>query len=156
MANSSLKAFMRSKAKEEEVVSVYGPESIVDDEGNRVALKVKRLSVNHINKIYDRYNYPCSAKDDRGNVIIRNNRVVKDFYNDMEGYTNRLIVEGLVEPNLHNKELMDFFKCADVMDMPHAVFASKAEYEYVRDVIISLAGTLAGDENKYIVDEAKN
>lgn len=156
MANSSLKAFMRSKARDEEVVSVYGPESIVDEEGNRVVLKVKRLSVNRINKIYERYNYQCSAKDDRGNVIIRNNRVVKDFYTDMEGYTNRLMVESLVVPDLHNQELMDFFKCADVMDMPHAVFASKTEYEYVRDVIISLAGTLTGDENEYIINEVKN
>lgn len=153
---SSLKAFMRNKAKEEEVVKVYAPESFVDEDGKRVQLQVKRLSVKHINEIYERYNHYVSANDENGNVLIRNNRVVKDFVMDAEGYTNRLIVEGLVYPDLHNKELMNFYGCADVMDMPHAVFASKAEYEYVRDVILSLTCTLSGDENQYIIDEAKN
>lgn len=156
MAGSSLKAFMRNKAKEEEIVNVYAPESFVDEGGNRVKLQVKRLSVKHVNEIYERYNYYAAAKDDDGNVLIRNNRVVKDFVVDAEGYTNRLIVEGLVYPDLHDKELMNFYGCADVMEMPHAVFASKAEYEYVRDVIISLTCTLSGDENEYIIDEAKN
>lgn len=156
MGNASLKAFMRNKAKEEEIVSVYAPDSFTDEEGNKAVLKVKRLSVKHVNEIYDRYNHVVSAKDEKGNVIIRGNRVVKDFYTDMEGYTNRLIVEGLVYPDLHDKELMDFYGCVDVMDMPHAVFASKSEYEYVRDIITSLACTLSGDENKHIINEAKN
>lgn len=156
MAGSSLKAFMRNKAKEEEVVKVYAPESFVDENGKRIELQVKRLSVKHINEIYERYNHSVSAKDDDGNVLIRNNRVVKDFVSDMEGYTNRLIVDGLVYPDLHDSELMSFYGCADVMDMPHAVFASKSEYEYVRDIVISLACTLTGEENEYIINEAKN
>lgn len=156
MANASLKAFMRSKAKEEEIVNVYAPDSFTDEEGNKAVLKVKRLSVKHVNEIYERYNHVVSAKDENGNVVIRNNRVVKDFYTDMEGYTNRLIVEGLVYPDLHDKELMDFYGCVDVMDMPHSVFASKSEYEYVRDIITSLACTLTGDENEHIIDEVKN
>lgn len=156
MANASLKAFMRSRAKEEEVVKVYAPKSFTDDEGNRAILEIKRLSVNHVNAIYDRYNYPVSAKDEDGNVLIRNGRVVKDFYSDSEGQVNRMIIESLVYPDLHDKELMDFYGCVDVMDMPHAVFASKAEYEYVSNAVISLASTLAGEENKYIIDEAKN
>lgn len=156
MANASIKAFMRAKAKEEEIVNVLAPESFVDENGERIVLKVKRLSTNHVNKIYESYNYPITAKDEKGNPIILNNKVVKDFYTDPEGQINRMIVDALTFPDLHDKELMSFYGCVDVMEMPHAVFASKSEYEYVRNAVLALASTLSGDESDYIYNEAKN
>lgn len=156
MANASIKAFMRNKAKEEEVVDILAPESFVDENGERVVMKVKRLSTKHVNDVYSDYNYPVTAKDEKGNFIVQNGRVVKDFYSDPEGQINRLMVDALVFPDLHDPELMKFYNCVDVMDMPHAVFASKNEYEYVRDAVLSLASTLSGEESDYIVKEAKN
>lgn len=153
---NSIKAFMRKKAKEEEVVSVYAPESFIDENGEKVVMQVKRLSTNRVNQIYEIYNKQVVARDEEGQPIIRNNRIVKDFKQDTEGNINRLIIEALVFPNLRDPELMKFYGCVDVMEMPHAVFASKNEYDYVRDVILSLASTLSGDESKYIIDEAKN
>lgn len=156
MANASIKAFMRAKAKEEEVVSVLAPESFVDENGERMLMKVKRLSTKHVNDIYGDFNYTVPAKNEKGELIIRNNRVVKDFYSDSEGQINRMIVDAVVFPDLHDSELMAFYGCVNVMDMPHAVFASKDEYEYIRDVVLSLASTLSGEESDYIYNEAKN
>lgn len=153
---NSIKAFMRKKAKEEEVVSVYAPESFIDENGEKVVMQVKRLSTNRVNQIYEIYNKQVVARDEEGQPIIRNNRIVKDFKQDTEGNINRLIIESLVFPNLRDPELMKFYSCVDVMEMPHAVFASKDEYDYVRDVVLSLASTLSGDESKYIIGEAKN
>lgn len=156
MSNSSIKDFMRNRAKEEEVVDVLAPETFIDSDGKRVTIKLKRLSTNHINKIFEQYNYTRSAKDEKGNLIIRNNRVVQENYSDFNSYLLRLIVDSLVFPDLHDKELMAFYGCVDVMDMPHAVFASNAEFSYVQDIILQLAGTIAGEEADCIVKEAKN
>ena len=156
MSNASIKSFMRNKAKEEEVVNVLAPEGFVDENGERAILRVKRLSTNHINKTYEQYNYFTIARDENKQPIIRNNRVVKDFVQDTEGNINRLIVDALVFPDLHDKELMEFYGCVDVMDMPHAVFASRSEYEYVRDVVMELSGTLSGEECDCIINDAKN
>ena len=156
MSNASIKSFMRSKARQEEVVSVLAPEGFVDEKGERAVLKVKRLSTNHINKVYEQYNYSTIARDENKQPIVRNNRIVKDFVQYAEGNINRLIVDALVFPDLHDKELMEFYGCVDVMDMPHAVFASRSEYEYVRDVVMKLSGTLSGEECDCIINEAKN
>ena len=117
MSNASIKSFMRNKAKEEEVVNVLAPEGFVDENGERAILRVKRLSTNHINKTYEQYNYFTIARDENKQPIIRNNRVVKDFVQDTEGNINRLIVDALVFPDLHDKELMEFYGCVDVIEV---------------------------------------
>lgn len=155
MANS-IRAFMRNKAKEEEIVKVLAPKSFLDEKGERAVLEIKRLSTNHVNKVYSAYHHPIVAKDENGNIIVRNGKVVKDVFVDEEANINRLIVDALVFPDLHNKELMDFYGCSDVMDMPHAVFASTKEYRYVSDIVLKLAGTLSGEECKDIINKAKN
>lgn len=155
MANS-ISAFMRKKAKEEEIVTVLAPETFVDEKGERITMKVKRLSSTHVNEIYDRYNYERVARDDNGNFIVRNGKVVKENYSDAKGNMDRLIVEALVEPRLNDKDLMDFYDCVDVMEMPDKVFAGKGEYAYVRDIVLQLASTLTGEEADCIISEAKN
>ena len=156
MANS-IKAFMRKRAKEEEVVNVWAPESFVDDNGERVVMKVKRLSNANINKIYDKYHYEKYAKDAEGNFIFNKaGKLVKEDYSDSKGYLNELIVNALVFPDLHDEELRNYYDCIDVLEMPEKVFSCKGEYKYVSDIVVALAGTLSGEEVDCIIKEAKN
>lgn len=151
---TSIKAFM--KKNEEEVVKVLAPASFVDEKGNRIVMEIKRLSAKHIDDIYDKFNYDVPAKDEEGNIIIRNNTVVMKHISDSKKMYNRLIVDALVFPDLHNEELMNFYKCADVMDMPDKIFSRSSDYKEVRDNVLQLAGTVKGDKADCILEEAKN
>ena len=144
------------KKNEEEVVKVLAPASFVDEKGNRIVMEIKRLSAKHIDDIYDKFNYDVPAKDEEGNIIIRNNTVVMQHISDSKKMYNRLIVDALVFPDLHNEELMNFYNCVDVMDMPDKIFSRSSDYKEVRDNVLQLAGTVKGDKADCILEEAKN
>ena len=40
-----------------------------------------------------------------------------------------MIVEALQYPNLKDKELMEYYKCVDITDMPLKVFQNADEYQ---------------------------
>lgn len=151
----SLSVWMR-KRETEEVVEVFAPETFTDENGERARMKVKRLSTAENNRIYERYHYDKIATDENGSPIIRNNHIVKDRVDDNDGNFDRIIVEALVEPNLKSEEMLEYYGCTNVMEMPKKVFPSAKEYNYVRDVCLDLAGTVSGEESEYIIEEAKN
>ena len=69
----------------------------------------------------------------------------------------RFIVEALVYPDLHNKELMDYFDCYEFAEMPLKVFPNPKEYDQVANIVLSTIGILDEDEDdESEVQEAKN
>lgn len=69
----------------------------------------------------------------------------------------RIIVEALAYPDLHDKELMEFFNCYDYTDMPLKVFPNPKEYDQVVNIVLSVLGLLDEEENSDTeVKEAKN
>lgn len=55
MANKDLRYFMREEAKVEQIVTVPGPESIKDENGNVIQLEIKQLHNDTIAKINEMY-----------------------------------------------------------------------------------------------------
>ena len=153
-ANKNLKYFMRSM--EPEVVTVPGCPSITDDEGNILPLEIKVLSQEDINRINDAYRKRSMATDKKGNPLIALGEVVWKTEKDSARASRHLIVEALQFPNLKDKELMDYYHCVDVTDMPLKVFPKADEYQHVSRMVmqvLGLASTVNDDEE---LEAAKN
>lgn len=162
MASKTLKYFMRNE--EEEIVCAPAPDSFRDENGEVLTMKIKRLSQTTIDKINDSYKSRTIATDKKGNPIISRGEVVWKVEKDAERAVRHIIAEALVYPNLQDKELMDFYKCFDVSEMPRLVFSRPGEYDHVVKMVLVALGMADGetlssaaeDEAESDVEAAKN
>lgn len=155
MAKKDLKYFMRNK--EPEVVTVPGPESFVDDDGNRIMFEIKVLTQAEIQKINDNYRVRRVATDKRGNPLVQDREVVFRTEKDNQKATRHIIVEALQYPDLKDPEMMKFYECIDITDMPLLVFSKADEFQYVLNIVMAALGLgdFEADEAEKL-DEAKN
>lgn len=157
MSKKNLKYFMRAEAKEEQIIEVPGPDTIKDENGNIVPLKIKKLHNETIAKINEMYNSRVPMKDKKGNFIVQNGEIVFKVERDRAKATRHIIAEALVEPDLKDAELMAFFACADIAEMPLKVFPDNDEYGYVSRKVLEVIGLIDSEkEDKKEVDDAKN
>ncbi len=157
MAKKDLKWFMREH--KQEIITVKGPDTIKDDEGNVIELEIKVLSQEEITRINDAYRKRTIATDKKGNPYINNGEVVFKTERDSTKATRHIIVEALQYPNLKDEELMKYYGCVDVTDMPLKVFPSPEEFQHVSRVVFAALGIGSftdEDEADTTVDEAKN
>ena len=150
----SLKYFMRNR--EPETVTVPGPETIKDDDGKVIQLEVKVLSQERINQINDAYRKRCMATDKKGNPLIALGEVVWKTEKDSARATRHIIAEALQYPNLQDKELMEYYGCVDITEMPLKVFPRTDEYQHVARMVMQALGLSAAVNDDEELDDAKN
>lgn len=154
MAKKDLKYFMRST--EAEIVTAPGPESFKDEDGNVIQFEIKVLTQAEINQINDNYRKRSMATDKKGNPLIAMGEVVWKTEKDSAKASRHMIVEALQYPNLKDPELMKYYGCVDVTDMPLLVFSKSDEYQHVSRIVmqaLGLASTVNDDED---MKDAKN
>ncbi len=161
MPNYDLKFFMREDLLEDQVVEVPGIDTFKDPETRAVIpLKIRALGTEEINNIRKLYTKNRIVIDEKGKrVFDRGGKPVLESETDNVRATNRMIVDALVFPDLHDTELMKFYKCVDVLDMPFKVFKRPKDYSYVSNAVSELAGVNTSDDESTdddLVDEAKN
>ncbi len=156
MAEKSLSYFMRDTAKKQEVIEVPGIDSIKDEKGNVIPFKIKILTKKEIEEIYEKYRTRTLLYDKKGKPVIDRGQAVFDVNTDSSKALRRIIVEALAYPDLHNKELMDFFECYEFADMPVKVFPNPKEYAQVEQMVLSALGILEDESGGDEVQEAKN
>ena len=158
MAERTLAYFMREAAKKQEIVEVPGIESIKDENGQVVPFKIKMLTKKEIDDIYDKYRTRTMLSDKKGKPVFNRGQAVFDINTDSNRALRRIMVEALVYPDLHNKELMDFFDCYDFSEMPLKVFPNPKEYDKVANIVLSALGILEeeNEDSESEVQEAKN
>lgn len=158
MAEKSLKYFMREEAKEEKIFTVPGPDTIKDEKGNVVELKIRQLHNDKIVEINSMYRTRTPLKDRKGNYVVQGGQAVFTIENDVAKINRRLIVEALAYPNLKDEELMKFFGCLEVTDMPLKVFPTNEEYGYVQKKVFEILGIAESieDNTKNEIEDAKN
>ncbi len=158
MAERTLAYFMREAAKKQEIVEVPGIESIKDENGQVVPFKIKMLTKKEIDDIYDKYRTRTMLCDKKGKPVFNRGQAVFDINTDSNRALRRIMVEALVYPDLHNKELMDFFDCYDFSEMPLKVFPNPKEYDKVANIVLSALGILEeeNEDSESEVQEAKN
>ena len=149
---------MRETAKKQEIVEVPGIESIKDENGQVVPFKIKMLTKQEIDDIYDKYRTRTMLCDKKGKPVFNRGQAVFDINTDSNRALRRIMVEALVYPDLHNKELMEFFDCYDFSEMPLKVFPNPKEYDQVANIVLSALGILEeeNEDSESEVQEAKN
>ena len=155
MAKKDLKYFMRNT--EPVIVTAPGPESFKDDAGNPIMFEIKALTQAEIQKINANYRRRVMATDKKGNPLIANGEVVWKVENDSTKAARHLIVEALQYPNLKDEELMKYYNCVDVTDMPLLVFPRSDEYNHVVRIVMAALGLIEEQpKDGSEVDDAKN
>ena len=149
-----LKYFMRSQ--EPEILTPPAPESFKDEQGNVIPFEIRVLTQEEINKINDGYRRRSMATDKKGNPLIAMGEVVWKTEKDSAKASRHLIVEALHYPNLKDPELMKYYGCADVTEMPLKVFPKADEYQHVSRIVMQALGLVStvGDEEE--LEAAKN
>lgn len=147
----NLKYFMRDDSKVEQIVKIPAPKRFVDDDGNPIEMEVRVLSSEQVNKINDMYTTKKMAMFNK-KPIVNNGTVAYMEERDSARATNHIIVEALKFPNLKDEELMKFFNCHDITEMPNKVFPTFDEYKYVNHMVLVILGLADADEN----DEAND
>ena len=157
MANKNLKYFMREESKQEQIFQVPAPERFKDDKGEVVQMEIKKLHNDAIARINNMYKSRTPMKDKKGNYIAQNGEVIFRTEKDSVKATRHIIVEALVYPDLKDPELMQFYDCVDITDMPLKVFPDNDELGYVTRKVLEVLGlTDAAESNEQEVEDAKN
>lgn len=146
MANKNLKYFMREESKKETVFTVPAPARFVDEKGDVVQMEIKKLHNDTITKINEMYRTRTPLKDKKGNYIVQNGEVVFRVEKDNARSTRHIIAEALVYPDLKDPELMKFFDCVDITEMPLKVFPDSEEYSYVSRKVMEVLGLLEAED----------
>lgn len=152
----NLSYFMRDEKPE--IITAKGPVTFKDENGNVIDFEIKVLTQAEINRINNAYRTRTIACDKKGNPIISNGEVVFKTDRDYQRTTRHLIVEALQYPNLKDKELMDYYKCVDVTEMPLHVFSKPGDFEHVTRLVMSALGIgdFAVESETNDIEDAKN
>lgn len=154
MAKKDLKYFMRKH--EEEVVTVPGPKSIVGEDGKPIDLEIKVLSNAEIQKINNAYRKRTMATDGKGNPLIAMGEVVWKTEKDSARASRHIMVEALKYPDLKDPELMEFYDCVDITEMPLNVFPKTDEYSHVNRAVLTALGLGGFATDDETLEAAKN
>ena len=154
MAKKDLKYFMRNTTPE--IVTAPGPDSFKDEDGNVIDFEIKVLSQADINKINDSYRKKSMATDKKGNALIAYGEVVWKTEKDSAKASRHIIVEALQYPNLKDPELMKYYSCVDVTDMPLLVFSKADEYAHVSRIVMQALGLTSTVSDEEDLEAAKN
>ena len=138
--SKNLKYFMREAAEVEKVVTVPAPESFKDENGKVIQLEVKVLSSERIRAINEGYHTHTVALDKKGNPYINGGNVVFRDERDNAKATRHILVEALQYPKLDDPELMKYYNCVDITQMPEKVFSRADEFAHVTRVVMALLG----------------
>ena len=155
MANvTSISAFMRPELKEETIIEIPGIKTFIDEKGNPIPFKIRAITTADLTRIRKACHKRRPAKDAKGKLIFQNGQLQYDDQYDGNEMSDQMIVQALVYPDLHNKELLDYYGVQDSVDLVHKLFSKLDDYTYLIEQIQQASGISSdGDE---IIEDAKN
>lgn len=151
---TSIKAFMRAELKEDVIVEIPGIKTFCDENGNPIPMKIRTITTEDLVRIRKACHIRKVAKDAKGKPIFQNGSIQYDDQYDSNAMNDQMIAESMVFPDLHNKELLDFYGCNSAVELVHKLFRSLDDYTYITERINEASGiTSDGDE---VIEDAKN
>ena len=96
------------------------------------------------------------ATDKKGNPLIAMGEVVWKVEKDNARASRHIIAESLQYPNLKDPELMKYYNCADMTEMPLKVFSRADEYQHVSRIVMQALGLMETQDDDEELDAAKN
>ena len=142
------------KEIKEEIVTAPAPKSFKDENGRALEMEIKVLSNERIRKIQDNYRKRSIALDSKGSPYISGGEVVFKTEYDANRALRHIMAEALVYPDLKSQEMMDFYKCYDISEMPLKVFQNNSDYDYVFRTVMKTIGLIV-DDNQSEDDDLK-
>lgn len=152
-----LKYFMCKE--EQKIVTAPGPERFKDENGKVIQFEIKVLTQAEITKINDMYRKRSMATDKKGNPLIAMGEIVWKTEKDSARASRHMIVEALQYPNLKDPDLMKFYDCVDITEMPLRVFSRADEYQHVSRIVMAALGLgdyEVDDQTEETLEAAKN
>ena len=151
---TSIKAFMRNELKEDTIIEIPGIKTFSDESGNPIPMKIRVITTADLTRIRKACHTRKIAKDAKGKPIFQNGNIQYDDQYDGNAMNDQMIAESLVFPDMHSKELLDFYGCNSAVELVHKMFRHFEDYTYITEQIQQASGiTSDGDE---IIEEAKN
>lgn len=151
----NFKNFMLPELKEQsDIIAFKGVDTFKDKDGNPIPIKFRvpnRLEVREIRKKFERRT-PAIDKD--GNFIIKNGAIVHNESFDFDEYTDELIVETMVYPNLNDTQLQEYYGVYAATELLHILFRNK-DYKYIDSCCAQVVGFSDLDE-QFVIKEVKN
>lgn len=150
MSKKTLDYFL--KKHEPKIVEIEAPESFVDENGKRIMMRVRILTQEEIDRIYDSYTKKATAFDgtgrkkkplvDGGELVVRRDR-------DSGAALRHVVAEALVDPEIKSQVCMEFYNCYDISEILYKVFPLSEDFNYVvTEVLKALGITNDDDENE--------
>lgn len=158
---SNLKFFMVESLKKDEVVEVPGISTFKDEKGNPVPFQILKLGTSKLNDIRKGFTIKKLVKDGKGKQVYSKGGDPL-FQVDYDGAkaTNKIIVESLNFPNLADKDLMAFYECVDVLEMPMKLFKDPNDFKYISQQVMIVNGMTDEDDEdgreEELLEEIKN
>lgn len=154
----NFKNFMLNNLKEEaerEILVFPGIKTFLDENGNPIPLKFKKLTKSETRNIEKEFKTTTLATRNDGTYIIsRGGKVAVVEDTDFEGLATELIAKTMVCPNLKDKELLEFYGVYAATELVPILFKGE-DYTYVDQCAAQAAGIIPIDEDK-IIKEIKN
>lgn len=153
---SDFKSFMLSGLKNDdtEILTFKGVNTFKDAEGNPIPLKFKKIPEREIGKIRKEFTTKTPAVDKNGKYIIRNGRIINDIETDLDSFSDAIIAESMVYPDLKDKSLYDYYNVYSKIELLKVLFKGD-DYKYVDRCAAQTCGMAPIDEDE-LVKELKN
>lgn len=153
---NKLSYFLRKR--EDQFREFEAPASFKDENGKPIMMKVRILSQEEMDNIYEKYTNKQIARDGKKkSPIVQNGMLVEKQARDYGSAMRHLVAEAIVDPDLKSSEAMEFFDCYDMSEIIYKVFPSSEEYNYVVNKVLEILGlTNDIDEESDDVEKAKN
>lgn len=153
---SDFKSFMLSGLKNDntEILTFKGVDTFKDSEGNPIPLKFKKLTEKEVEKLRKEFTTRTPAVDKNGKYIIRNGRIINDIETDLDSFSDAIIAESMVYPDLKDKSLYDYYNVYSKIELLNVLFKGD-DYKYVDSCAAQACGMSPIDEDE-LVKELKN
>ena len=150
----SIKDFMKEELKVDQIVEIPGIKTFCDKDGNPIPMKIKVITSGKLSELRNLARKRTIAKDKKGKPIFNGGQIQYSEEIDSTLLTDVMIAESLVFPDLHDKDLLNYYGEQEAVKLVHKVFAKIDDYTYISDQITEVSG-LSRDADE-LVDEAKN
>lgn len=150
----SIKSFMRAELNEPRVVEIPGVATFSDEAGNPIPMKIREITSGRLAEMRKQATRRHVVKDAKGKPVKVNGQFQYTEDVDSTLLTNIMIAEAMVFPDLHDKELLEFYHEMEAVKLVNKVFARLEDYQYIADQIQEVSGLNRDADD--IIDEAKN
>lgn len=154
MSNKNLKYFL--KHRDPEIVEIKAPDGFVGEDGKPLMMKVRVLTQEEIDHIYENYTTKRTATDKKKKPLVDGGELVVRRDRDSGAALRHVVAEALIDPDLTSDEVMKFYDCYDASMIVYKMFPTTEEFNYVITEVLKALGISGEEDDEDDFEKAKN